>query len=131
MRVEVGKKLVKEIQQLVKNKVIAEDQIDKIYDFIDHVKASGFAGLEGRNKDSSKVPIKAKNRAQKVAKALSKKWWHYHVGIDFYKPKNGFGDRTSKYVVHYANHGPHYIRVGKLGKHPPFLIPSDDYLDLR
>jgi len=131
MRVEVGKNLVREIQHLVKTKVIELDQIDKVYGFIDHVKASGLAGLEGRNKDSSHVPAKAKNRAEKVEKALSKKWWHYHVGIDVYKPKGTFGDRTSKYVLHYANHGPHYIRVGKLDKHPPFLIPHDDCLKLR
>ncbi|MDK4215920.1 hypothetical protein [Pantoea agglomerans] len=131
MRVEVGKHLIREIQQLVNDEIIEVEQIDKVFCFIDHVKASGFAGLEGRNKDSSNVPAGARNRDSKVQKALAKKWWHYHIGINFYKTRKSYGDRTSEYVLHYANHGPYYIRVAKLDYHPPFLLPHEEYLDLR
>ncbi|MGX9362205.1 hypothetical protein [Pantoea ananatis] len=131
MRVEVGKKLIKQLQSMVSNKIIQAEQIDKVYDFIDHVQASGFAGLEGRNKDSSAVPVEAVDREAKIRKALEKKWWHYHIGINFYKMHKTYGDRTSEYVLHYANHSPNYIRVAKLDYHPPFLLPYDDYLNLR
>lgn len=131
MRVELGMKLIHQLQKLVVDKTLEEDQIDKVFNFVEHVKANGLAGLEGRNKDSANVPLDARDYAERVSKAVAKKWWHYHIGINFYETRKNFGDRTSEYVVHYANHSPYYIRLGKLDYHPPFLLPNDDWLNLR
>ncbi|MCW0310544.1 hypothetical protein NB694_000344 [Pantoea ananatis] len=131
MRVEVGKKLIIQLQNLVNDETIEAKQIDKVYSFINHVKIRGLTDLEGRNKDSSEVPDDAVDRDAKIKQAKDKKWWHYHIGINFYKTYKSFGDRTSEYVLHYANYSPYYIRVAKLDYHPPFLLPFDDYLNLR
>lgn len=131
MRVELGKKLIRQLQQLVINKTLEEEQIDKVYMFVQHVTSNGLTGLEGRNKDSANVPLDAKDYGLRVAKAVSKKWWHYHIGINFYEERKLFGDKTSEYIIHYSNFSPYYIRLGKLDYHPPFHIPNDDWLLIR
>jgi hypothetical protein len=130
MRVELGKRLIKQLQDLVTDKTIEEDQIDKVYVFITHVKKNGLINLEGRNKNSDEVPEHYEDYEERRKKAREKKWWHYHIGIDSYSGLN-FGDKTSEYIIHYANHNPLYIRLGKLDYHPPFLIPYDDWLVYR
>lgn len=131
MRVELGKKLILQLQQLVINKTLEEDQIDKVYNFVKHVTDNGLTGLEGRNKDSANVPLNANDYALRVSKAVAKKWWHYHIGINVYEAHKSFGDKTSEYVLHYSNYSPYYIRLGKLDYHPPFIIPNDDWLLIR
>lgn len=130
MRVELGKRLIKQLQDLVTNETIEEDQIDKVYVFITHVRENGLVNLEGRNKNSDEVPEHYEDYEERIKKAREKRWWHYHIGIDQY---SGFifGDKTSEYIIHYANYNPLYIRLGKLDYHPPFLIPFDDWLTYR
>lgn len=129
MRVEFGKNLLMQLQELMKDEDM-EDQVDKVYHFATHVKLHGLSNLEGRNKNSDEVPLNYPDREERIAKAREKKWWHYHIGIECY---DGFthGDKTSKYIIHYANHSPNYIRLGKLDYHPPFLIPFDKWLVYR
>lgn len=131
MRVEMGKKLLYQLQQLVKEEILEEDQIDKVFNFVKHVSANGLKNLEGRNKDSSNVPLHVDDYAARVAKAVAKKWWHYHIGISLYEQRRSFGDKTSEYVIHYSNYSPYYIRLGKLDYHPPFRIPNDNWLNIR
>ncbi|HHS9781231.1 TPA: hypothetical protein ACTW95_000494 [Klebsiella quasipneumoniae subsp. similipneumoniae] len=131
MRVELGKKLIYQLQQLVLNKTLEEEQIDKVYIFIEHVESNGLAGLEGRNKNSANIPIGAKDYDSRVSKAIEKKWWHYHIGINFYEQHKIFGDKTSLYIIHYSNFSPYYIRLAKLDYHPPFNIPNNDWLRIR
>lgn len=80
-----------------------DDDRKKIKAFIDHVKAYGLNGLEGRNKSSDNVPTDDRDFVNKVQVALQLKLWHYHIGIDAYDMSKPFGDRTSEYVLHYMN----------------------------
>jgi len=130
MRVEFGKKLIKQMQDLVKDDKISIEQIDKVYQFATHVKSNGLINLEGRNKNSDDVPEHYADCEERKEKAREKKWWHYHVGIDSYTD-SPHGDKTSEYIIHYANHSPYYIRLGKLDYHPPFLIPYEEWLVYR
>ncbi|HFT2748893.1 TPA: hypothetical protein ACHV8U_001843 [Klebsiella quasipneumoniae] len=72
MRVELEKKLIYQLQQLVLNKTLEEEQIDKVYIFIEHVKSNGLADLEGGNKNSANVPIGVKDYDSRVSKAIEK-----------------------------------------------------------
>lgn len=124
MRVEFGRKLIEYLQ------TIEKEQQTKVYNFAKHVKSSGLNGLEGRNKSSAMVPTSDPEYINKVKRATEKKFWHYHVGIEFYE-NGSFGDRTSMWVLHYANHEPHYLRLGMLDFHPPFRLPHDRFFKLR
>ncbi|EMQ4858681.1 hypothetical protein JA116_13170 [Morganella morganii] len=133
MRVELGIKLAKHLQNMVKKEEeqSVDQQVDKVFEFIEHVKNAGLIGLEGRNKDSSNVPLGAPDYDERVKKAKEKKWWHYHVGIWCYDTNKKFGDRTSEYIIHYANYSPYYVRLAKLDYHPPFRLPFDSFLAIR
>lgn len=130
MRVEFGKKLLKHLKEIVAKEEMEEKQVDKVFLFADHVRTHGLKDLEGRNKNSDEIPEDYPDREKRIETARAKKWWHYHIGIECY---NGFihGDKTSEYIIHYANHSPNYIRLGKLDYHPPFLIPFDEWLVYR
>lgn len=125
MRVELGIKLIKQLQKR------SGEDVNKVYKFVNHVKKHGLKKLEGRNKSSDNVPKDDPAFLAKVKRAQEKKFWHYHIGIHEYEPDSVFGDKTSKYILHYANHDPCYIRVAKLDYHPPFLLPYDSWLLLR
>ncbi|HDL8066261.1 TPA: hypothetical protein PXQ51_002229 [Yersinia enterocolitica] len=124
MRVEFGKKLLQHLQNL------EESETGKVFKFANHVREVGFAGLEGRNKNSIQVPLTDPDFEKKVRIAKEKKFWHYHVGIKVYDGGK-FGDKTSRWVLHYANYNPHYIRLAMLDYHPPFRLPRDEWLLIR
>lgn len=125
MRVELGKKLLQFLQTRDK------DDSQKVFNFVTHVKQHGLANLEGRNKNSDDVPKDDPQFLAKVQRAREKKLWHYHIGIKCYKAGTVFGDRTSRWVLHYANHSPESIRLAMLDYHPPFRLPSDAWLVRR
>ncbi|EKN3612531.1 hypothetical protein NUG10_002523 [Yersinia enterocolitica] len=124
MRVEFGKKLLQHLQNL------EESETGKVFRFANHVRESGLDGLEGRNKDSINVPPTDPDFEEKVKRAKEKKFWHYHIGIECYD-FGRFGDRTSKWVLHYSNYNPYYVRLAMLDYHPPFRLPRDEWLLLR
>lgn len=125
MRVELGKKLLQSL------KLRSKDDSLKVFSFVEHVKVQGLVNLEGRNKNSNNVPTDDPHFVAKVQRATEKKFWHYHIGIEQYKPGTAFGDRTSEWVLHYANHEPQFIRLAMLDFHPPFRLPHDDWLVRR
>lgn len=123
MNVLLGKQFAKELLNF------PDADRDLIRKFINHVKANGFDGLEGRNKSSDNVPKDDPDFVTKVQLAQRCKLWHYHIGIDEYDYDKPFGDRTSEYVVHYKNeHTPGDIKVVDFSPHPPFRPPSAIYL---
>ena len=106
-----------------------DDDRKKIKAFIDHLKANGFNGLEGRNKSSDNVPTDDREFVSKVKVALQYKLWHYHIGIDAYDMTKPFGDRTSEYVLHYMNeYTPGEVKIVDFSSHPPFRPPTPPYL---
>ncbi len=52
--------------------------------------------------------------------------WHYHIGIPNYEQASN-GDMVSEYVLHYIR-GEDHIIIVDLDSHPPFNLPSDEYL---
>lgn len=98
----------------------------KIKSFVKHIKQFGFEGLQGRNKSSDNVPKDDPNWSQKVAYAQKHKLWHYHIGIPKYSTATN-GEQVSEYVLHYILQDD-YIVLVDLSAHPPFELPSEDYL---
>ncbi len=99
----------------------------KIRLFIIHLKQHGFDGLEGRNKSSDNVPTDDPQWAKKVQYAQEHNLWHYHIGIPCYEEGNN-GDQVSEYILHYIK-GEHEIKIVDMSSHPPFELPSREYLD--
>ncbi len=94
--------------------------------FIIHVKKHGFTGLKGRNKSSSDVPRNDPNWLAKVQYARQHNLWHYHIGIPNYEESEK-GDMVSEYILHYVK-GEQEIKIVDMSSHPPFVLPSEDYL---
>lgn len=100
---------------------------DKINAFIYHVSLYGLNHLTGRNKSSDNVHTDDPDFLKKIAKVRKHNLWHYHIGIPNYETA-GNGDKVSEYVLHYIR-GEDYIKIVDLDSHPPFTLPSDEYID--
>lgn len=97
-----------------------------IANFIYHVQKFGFDGLKGRNKSSDDVPKDNPNWAKEVKHAQTHKLWHYHIGIPSYTQSDK-GDFTSEYILHYILEQD-FIVIVDMSSHPPFVLPTGDYL---
>lgn len=106
-----------------------KDDRVKILSFMHHVQANGFDGLEGRNKYSDDVDKDDPNYIRKVRYVNQHVLWHYHIGIESYNMTNPFGDRTSRYVLHYSRKEIDTIKIADMDEHPPFNLPVEDFLD--
>lgn len=104
-----------------------EDRM-KILSFMHHVQNNGFDGLEGRNKASDDVDKNDPKYITKVRYARKHVLWHYHIGIECYDMTYPFGERTSKYVLHYSRKEIDDIKIADMDEHPPFVLPAEDYL---
>lgn len=100
---------------------------EKIRQFVAHVQKHGLTGLEGRNKPSHEVPTDDPDWREKVAYAQQHHLWHYHIGIPHYDADSSEGDKTSEYLLHYIR-GEQMIKIVDFTAHPPFRLPSEDYL---
>jgi hypothetical protein len=106
-----------------------DDDLDKIYGFIEHIRKNGFVGLEGRHKKSNDVPVNDPQFSSKTQRALKYKLWHYHIGMDKYEDGTAHGDRTSEWLLHYTYDVENRkVVVVDCTKHPPFELPADKYL---
>lgn len=99
----------------------------KIFAFAEHVRQHGFTGLKGRNKSSADVPRNNPNWLAKVQYARQHNLWHYHIGIPNYEESEK-GDMVSEYILHYVK-GENEIKIVDMSSHPPFVLPSEDYLE--
>lgn len=97
-----------------------------ITNFVYHLQKSGFDGLKGRNKSSDDVPKDHPNWLTAVKHAQTHKLWHYHIGIPCYVQSDK-GDFTSEYLIHYIREND-FIVIVDMSPHPPFELPSGDYL---
>ena len=109
-------------------KQFPESDRKKIMMFIKHITTYGFNGLPGKNKPSDEVNKDAPNWLEKVQYAQLHNLWHYHIGIPEYEDESlPYGRQTSEYVIHYIK-GNGFIRIVDMSAHPPFKLPSLDYL---
>lgn len=121
LAVKIGIKIGKEIPNFP-----IEDKA-KIRQFITYVQQHGLINLAGRNKPSHEVPTDDPDWREKVAYAQRHHLWHYHIGIPCYDADSGEGDKTSEYLLHYIR-GEQEIKIVDFSAHPPFQLPSEDYL---
>ncbi len=121
LNVEYGRKIAGEMINFPNADLI------KIKAFENHVKKYGLENLKGRNKSSSDVPRDAPNWLAKVQYARQHNLWHYHIGIPNYEESEK-GDMVSEYILHYVK-GEQEIKIVDMSSHPPFVLPSEDYLD--
>ncbi len=98
----------------------------KIFEFVEHIEHKGFDGLKGRNKPSTDVPRNDPDWLTKVQYARQNNLWHYHIGIPSYEQSEQ-GDMVSEYILHYVK-GDNEIKIVDMSYHPPFELPSEDYL---
>ena len=103
---------------------------EKIADFYLHLQSHGFTGLPGRNKCSQDVPSQHPEFLRTLQYAKDYNLHHYHIGIAVYDQSNPFGDWTSEYVLHYMLVDANTVRIAEMNAHPPFKLPSIDYLDV-
>lgn len=122
MNVTLGAIFAERLQRYTK-----EDR-DKILKFMLHVKQLGFDGLEGRNKFSDDIDKNDPKFITKVRFVNKHCLWHYHIGIAFYIEGTKFGDRLSKYVLHYSRLAPDEIKIADMDEHPPFVLPTEKFL---
>lgn len=99
---------------------------DKISEFIEYVQNNGLVGLTGRNKSSDDVPKDDPFWSNKVRYAQKYQLWHYHIGIPNYELSES-GDFVSEYVLHYIK-GNDFIKIVDMNGHPPFTLPTENYL---
>lgn len=125
MNVLLGKKFIDEFVNFPD-----KDQ-DAITAFIEHVFEFGLENLEGKNKPSHDVDNDDPEYLKKVRFAVEHNLWHYHIGIVSYDMSKVFGKRTSEYVLHYSQMAKNNIGVVDYGRHPPFRLPSLNYLELE
>lgn len=121
MEVELGQKFTLQLA------LLPDNEQELISEFITHVQNFGFTGLIGRNKASDNVPVTAQDRQNKINYAQTNALWHYHIGLDGYVLSTK-GDYTSEHIIHYTQMTANCIRLVKIGKHPPFELPTPDYL---
>lgn len=111
-----------------KIKLVSDEELHLIGNFIASFKEAGFEVLPGRNKPSTGVSKNYIGRVQLIQYALKNKLWHYHVGFQFYNKKKVYGDWTSEYVVHYQKISSKSIRLVAYDSHPPFRMPKHETL---
>lgn len=99
-----------------------------IFDFKVHVEKYGLVGLKGRNKKSDHPNPKTSDVQKESEYAYAHKLWHYHIGIPKYETGNGFGQYTSKFVLHYQRFE-QAINIVKMDHHSPFALPQQYYFD--
>ena len=115
-------------QQLLKEmKCFPRADLEKINTFVQHVSHHGFSNLPGRNKSSDEVPFDSHCWLDKVRYAQLHHLWHYHIGIPKYNDGEVYGNLTSQYLLHYVK-GDGYIKIVDFSAHPPFRLPSEQYL---
>jgi hypothetical protein len=105
----------------------SKDQ-DRILDFISHYQSYGFDGLPGKNVPSWRVPPEDPEYDEKVNYARFHQLWHYHIGIPDYELSECGSYRTSEYLLHYRRNSDVEIKLVDLGYHPPFRMPSTEYM---
>lgn len=98
----------------------------KIAEFIQHVEQYDLNNLKGRNKSSDNVPHHHPNWSERVAYAQKHKLWHYHIGIPNYEITQN-GECVSEYILHHIREEDE-IKLVALSYHPPFELPSEQYL---
>lgn len=103
-----------------------DEDLQKIKCFVEHVRKKGFYNLEGRNKPSDDVQKDDPCWLEKVRYVQKYDLWHYHIGIPKYD-NSDYGDKVSEYVLHYIK-GDGFIKIVEFNQHPPFKLPSEDYL---
>lgn len=108
-------------------KYFPEQDRRKIKGFIDHIREYGLNHLPGRNKSSDDISPDDPYWAEKIHYVQTHRLWHYHIGIPNYDERNGFGDYTSEYILHYIR-GDGWIKIVDFSAHPPFLLPKENYL---
>lgn len=104
-----------------------DEDLQKIFAFKQHIEMYGFENLIGRNKSSDDVSKNDPFWSVKVARAQEYNLWHYHIGIPNYDTSKGVGNFTSQYVLHYIK-GDGFIKIVDFSAHPPFQLPTDEYL---
>ncbi|MBS9779171.1 MAG: hypothetical protein KGV51_00955 [Moraxellaceae bacterium] len=119
--VKYGRKIAGEMKNFPNADLI------KIKAFENHVKQHGFDGLKGRNKSSANVPRNDPDWLTKVQYARQYNLWHYHIGIPSYEESEK-GDMVSEYILHYVK-GDDEIKLVDMTSHPPFVLPSEEYLE--
>jgi hypothetical protein len=103
---------------------ISDDDADKVTDFVIHLSQHGFKNLEGRNKRSNDALPNDKRFMSKAQFAIEYKLFHYHPGINYYDG-NEYGDKKSKYLVHYSfDHVENAAKVICLNFHPDLILPK-------
>ncbi len=121
IRVEFGTRFKNAIPNFPKN------DREKIRQFITHLQQYGFEGLTGRNKSSDDINPDDPDYLQKLTKVQKHNLWHYHIGIPKYETATN-GEQVSEYVLHYCK-GDDFIKIVDMSPHPPFILPSDNYLE--
>lgn len=112
----------------VEFKNFPKDDQDKILDFIKHYQQHGFAGLPGKNVPSTRIPPDTENYEELYHFASFYQLWHYHIGIPMYELSYVEKYLTSEWLLHYRRMSRVDIRIVDLSYHPPFRMPSEDYL---
>ncbi|EAW3717065.1 hypothetical protein FES05_14680 [Salmonella enterica] len=93
----------------------------KIANFISHVKKNAWENLEGRNKKSDDINPASPDYWEKIAFVNQFNLWHYHIGIKQYNLSKKYGDRTSRFVLHYMRK-PEQVKIVDMSEHPPSLF---------
>ena len=99
----------------------------KIYNFTKHIEKQGFEKLPGKFKKSNDVDKNDPNFLLKATFANENNLWHYHIGIPKYEECKGFGNFTSRYILHYTHIG-NEIKIVDMSDHPPFELPDINLL---
>ncbi|EDE8442921.1 hypothetical protein BZU22_12865 [Salmonella enterica subsp. enterica serovar Pomona] len=99
----------------------------KIANFISHVKKDAWKNLEGRNKKSDDINPASPDYWKKIAFVNQFNLWHYHIGIKQYNLSKKYGDRTSRFVLHYMRKL-EQVKIVDMSEHPPFILPTQHQL---
>ncbi|EMY3023665.1 hypothetical protein AAIL56_001504 [Salmonella enterica] len=102
---------------------LPKNEQNKIVNFISHLKKYAWSNLEGRNKKSDDINPKLPDYQDKINFVNKFNLWHYHIGIKKYDVRKKYGDRTSRFVLHYMNKS-EKVRIVDMSEHPPFVLPA-------
>ncbi|HFW3089932.1 TPA: hypothetical protein ACIBE3_003549 [Salmonella enterica subsp. enterica serovar Reading] len=106
---------------------LPENEQNKIVNFISHLKKYAWSNLEGRNKKSDDIDPRLPDYQEKVDFVNKFNLWHYHIGIKQYNLRKKYGDRTSRFVLHYMRK-PEKVKIVDMSEHPPFILPLEPRL---